>query len=54
AHGRAHPAAVELAAAGRLRVRFDPPVSQVAAGQPVVLYRSDEVLGGGTVAAAAR
>ena len=52
AHGRAHPATVELATADRLRLRLDPPVSQVAAGQPVVLFRGDEVLGGGTVASA--
>jgi tRNA-specific 2-thiouridylase len=50
AHGRAHPARVEQATASRLRLRFDPPAAQVAAGQPVVLYRGDEVLGGGTVA----
>jgi tRNA-uridine 2-sulfurtransferase len=53
AHGHAHPAIVELATAGRLRLRLDPLVSQVAAGQPVALYRGDEVLGGGTVATAA-
>jgi tRNA-specific 2-thiouridylase len=52
AHGRARPARVEQATAARLRLRFDPPAAQVAAGQPVVVYRGDEVLGGGTVASA--
>jgi tRNA-specific 2-thiouridylase len=52
AHGRPHPAVVESATGSRLRLRLDPPASQVAAGQPVVLYRGDEVLGGGTVASA--
>jgi tRNA-specific 2-thiouridylase len=52
AHGRAHPAVVGSAAGSRLRLRLDPPASQVATGQPVVLYRGDEVLGGGTVASA--
>jgi tRNA-uridine 2-sulfurtransferase len=53
-HGHAHPGIVEVAVAGRMRLRLDPPVAQVAAGQPVVLFRGDEVLGGGTVATAAR
>jgi tRNA-specific 2-thiouridylase len=53
AHGRAHPAAVEALTGSRLRLRLDPPASQVAAGQPAVLYRGHEVLGGGTVASAA-
>ena len=49
AHGQAHPARVEEATASVLRLRLDPPAAQVAAGQPVVLYRGDEVLGGGTI-----
>jgi tRNA U34 2-thiouridine synthase MnmA/TrmU len=31
-------------------VRFDEPVRRVAPGQSVVLYRADEVLGGGIAA----
>lgn len=53
AHGAAHPVRVERADAGRLSLRLDPPAAQVAAGQTVVLYRGDEVLGGGTIASAA-
>jgi tRNA-specific 2-thiouridylase len=53
AHGAAHPARVEEASATSLRLRLEPAAAQVAAGQPVVLYRGDEVLGGGTVASAA-
>jgi tRNA-specific 2-thiouridylase len=53
AHGEAHPARVEEAGASGLRIRLDPPASQVASGQPVVLYRGDEVLGGGTISGSA-
>jgi tRNA-specific 2-thiouridylase len=53
AHGTAHPAVVESADGGGLSLRFDPAVSQVSPGQSLVLYRDDEVLGGGTVAEAA-
>jgi tRNA-specific 2-thiouridylase len=42
AHGRAVPARYSAPA-----VRFDEPVVRVAPGQSVVLYRGDEVLGGG-------
>jgi tRNA-specific 2-thiouridylase len=49
AHGRAHPAQVVEATGAGLRLRLDPPASQVAPGQAVVLYRGDEVLGGGRV-----
>ena len=34
---------------GRLRLRFDVPQRAVTAGQAVVLYRGEEVLGGGTI-----
>ena len=51
AHGDAHPAVVEHAAGAVLELRFDPPVMQVSPGQSMVIYRDDEVLGGGTVAA---
>lgn len=34
---------------GRLRLRFDAPQRAVTAGQAVVLYRGEEVLGGGTI-----
>jgi tRNA-specific 2-thiouridylase len=44
AHGAAHPAAWDPAEGV---VRFDEPVRRVAPGQSVVLYRGDEVLGGG-------
>jgi tRNA-specific 2-thiouridylase len=52
AHGSPHPAVVEDAGGATLGVRFDPPVAQVSPGQSLVLYRGDEVLGGGTVAGA--
>ena len=44
AHGEAHPAAWDAASS---TVRFAIPVRRVAPGQSVVLYRGDEVLGGG-------
>jgi tRNA-specific 2-thiouridylase len=53
AHGAAHDAAVENSDGSALTLRFDPPVAQVSPGQSMVLYRGDEVLGGGTVAEAA-
>jgi tRNA-uridine 2-sulfurtransferase len=53
AHGDAHPAVVERCDGDGVAVRFDPPVMQVSPGQSLVLYRGDEVLGGGTVAEAA-
>jgi tRNA-specific 2-thiouridylase len=52
AHGDAHPAVVESAGPATLSLDFDPPVAQVSPGQSMVLYRGDEVLGGGTVAEA--
>ena len=38
---------------GEIRVRFDAPVDQAAPGQSLVLYRSDEILGGGLIRRAA-
>jgi tRNA-specific 2-thiouridylase len=55
AHGDAHPAVVADVGVNRattVALRFDPPVAQVSPGQSAVLYRGDEVLGGGTVAEA--
>ena len=54
AHGAAHPATVVPARTpGEALIDFDPAVAQVSPGQSAVLYRGDEVLGGGTVAEAA-
>jgi tRNA-specific 2-thiouridylase len=53
-HGGAHAARIVRAGVdGTLELRFDAPVSQVSPGQSAVLYRDDEVLGGGMVAEAA-
>jgi len=52
--GTPYPATVEPLAEGRVRVHFDEPPAAVAPGQAVVFYRGDEVLGGGTIAAASR
>ena len=41
------------AGADAVTVRFDDPVDQAAPGQSVVLYRGDEVLGGGVIRRAA-
>ncbi|MGA2283850.1 MAG: tRNA 2-thiouridine(34) synthase MnmA [Candidatus Dormibacteria bacterium] len=49
AHGRPHPARVVAAGARSVEVRFTEPAGQVSPGQAVVLYRGDEVLGGGVV-----
>ena len=53
AHGAPHAATVGLApaedGAGRVEVRFAAPHRRVAAGQSVVLYEGDEVVGGGVV-----
>jgi tRNA-specific 2-thiouridylase len=40
---------VELESAGRARVVFDEPRHGVAAGQAVVCYDQDRVLGGGWI-----
>jgi tRNA-specific 2-thiouridylase len=53
AHGSAHEAVVVDASRTAVSVRFEPPVAQVSPGQSMVLYRGDEVLGGGTVAESA-
>jgi len=53
AHGRVHPAQVVAADDGSVELRFPEPAGQVSPGQAVVLYRGDEVLGGGVVEAAA-
>lgn len=54
AHGGAHACTVRCAdASGRLEIEFVRPVEQIAPGQSVVLYRGDEVLGGGLIRAAA-
>jgi tRNA-specific 2-thiouridylase len=53
AHGRAHPGEVVAADGRSLEVRFPEPAAQVSPGQAVVLYRGDEVIGGGMVEVAA-
>ncbi len=53
AHGDPHPARVESTDRGTVVVRFEAPVDQAAPGQSVVLYRGDEVLGGGMIRRAA-
>jgi tRNA-specific 2-thiouridylase len=52
AHGRSHATRVVAAGADSVELRFAEPASQVSPGQAVVLYRGDEVLGGGVVEAA--
>jgi tRNA-specific 2-thiouridylase len=52
-HGEAHPARVAAALPAAVELAFPTPVSHVSAGQALVLYRGDEVLGGGVVEAAA-
>ena len=49
AHGAAHPGRASPSP-DLVRVGLDEPVRRVAPGQSVVLYRGDEVLGGGTAA----
>jgi tRNA-specific 2-thiouridylase len=53
AHGDPHPARVEAPDTDEVLVRFESPVDQVSPGQSVVLYRGDEVLGGGVIRRAA-
>lgn len=50
--GTPYPATVAPLEPGRVRVTFDEAPAAVAPGQAVVFYRGDEVLGGGTIAAA--
>jgi tRNA-specific 2-thiouridylase len=50
AHGAPHPGRIEASNDhGDVRVRFDTPVDQAAPGQSLVLYRGDEILGGGLI-----
>jgi tRNA-specific 2-thiouridylase len=53
AHGDPHPARIEQSDHETVRVRFDAPVDQAAPGQSLVVYRGDEVLGGGMIRRAA-
>lgn len=53
AHGDPRRARIEAAAHEVVRVRFETPVDQAAPGQSLVLYRGDEVLGGGLIRPAA-
>ncbi|MFZ2034971.1 MAG: aminomethyltransferase beta-barrel domain-containing protein, partial [Candidatus Dormiibacterota bacterium] len=53
AHGEPHPARVDASDGDTVRIRFERPVDQAAPGQSVVLYRGDEVLGGGLIRRAA-
>ena len=47
------PARIERNDAEVVEVSFDTPVDQAAPGQSLVLYRGDEILGGGIVRRAA-
>jgi tRNA-specific 2-thiouridylase len=53
AHGEPYPARAHADGPDRVELRFDTPVDQAAPGQSVVLYRGDEVLGGGVIRRAA-
>jgi tRNA-specific 2-thiouridylase len=53
AHGDPHPARIEASDGDAVLIRFERPVDQAAPGQSVVLYRGDEVLGGGLIRRAA-
>ncbi len=53
AHGDPHPAHVEAVDRDGAMIRFEQPVDRAAPGQSVVLYRGDEVLGGGMIRRAA-
>jgi tRNA-specific 2-thiouridylase len=54
AHGTPQAARIEASSEnGDLRVRFDTPVDQAAPGQSLVVYRGDEILGGGLIRRAA-
>jgi tRNA-specific 2-thiouridylase len=54
AHGRPVPARVGDASRRDLTLRFSTPVAPVSPGQSLVLYRGDEVIGGGVVEASRR
>lgn len=47
AHGSAAPCEVTVSADGRVVIAWDSPHRRIAPGQSVVLYRADEVVGGG-------
>lgn len=51
---RAHPATVRLTEEGGAEVRFEAPQRALTPGQAAVCYRSDELLGGGIIAATRR
>ena len=53
AHGDPHRARIEAGDQDVVRVRFETPIDQAAPGQSLVLYRGDEVLGGGLIRRAA-
>jgi tRNA-specific 2-thiouridylase len=53
AHGVRHGCGVHPLDGGEMQVEFESPVEHVSPGQAVVLYRGDEVLGGGVVHSAA-
>jgi tRNA-specific 2-thiouridylase len=53
AHGEPYPAEIEAVDDHEVLVRFDSPVDQAAPGQSLVVYRGDEVLGGGLIRRAA-
>jgi tRNA-uridine 2-sulfurtransferase len=53
AHGDSHLARAQPDGRDRVMLEFDDPVDQAAPGQSVVLYRGDEVLGGGVIRRAA-
>jgi tRNA-uridine 2-sulfurtransferase len=53
AHGDPHLARIDAHDGDAVVVRFEAPVDQAAPGQSVVLYRGDEVLGGGVIRRAA-
>ena len=48
------PAVVEPLEGGRLRVEFRSPQRAVAPGQSAVVYRGDELMGGGRIVEALR
>jgi tRNA-specific 2-thiouridylase len=50
AQSSAHGAAVDAEYDGEASLHFTEPLRRIAPGQSVVLYRDDEVLGGGIVA----
>jgi tRNA-specific 2-thiouridylase len=49
AHGAAHPAVLTATGPGWAALRFPQPLLHVSPGQSLVLYRGDEVVGGGIV-----